>query len=115
MLRFVRNLKIKTKMSKEETVCEGDLTVEELSNAETQWLRSVQKNMRSQANYSQLEREFGVYEDDSGVLGCKGRIANADLPLETTFQHYYQETTIFQPYWLCKPMRECTTTRWKLP
>ena len=85
VLRFVRNLKIKTKMSKEETVCEGDLTVEEVVNAETQWLRSVQKNMKSQANYSQLEREFGVYEDDSGVLRCKGRIANADLPLETKF------------------------------
>ena len=48
-------------------------------------LRSVQKNMKLQANYSQLEREFGVYEDDSGVLRCKGLIANADVPLETKF------------------------------
>ena len=36
VLRFVRNLKIKTKMLKEETVCEGDLTVEEVANAEAQ-------------------------------------------------------------------------------
>jgi len=41
--------------------------------------------MNSQANYNQLEREFGVYEDDSGVLRCKGGISNADLPLETKF------------------------------
>jgi len=41
--------------------------------------------MKSQANYSQLEREFGLYEDDSGVLRRKGRIANADLPVETKF------------------------------
>ena len=51
VLRFVRNLKIKTEMLKEETVCEGDLTVEEVANAEALWLRSVQKNMMLQANY----------------------------------------------------------------
>ena len=41
--------------------------------------------MKSQANYSQLESEFGLYEDDSGVLRCKERIANANLPNETKF------------------------------
>ena len=59
----------------------------------------VQKTMKSQANYSQLEREFGVYEDDSGVLRCKGQIANADLPLETKFPALLPKTTIFQPCW----------------
>lgn len=41
--------------------------------------------MKSQGNCSQLQREFGVYEDDNGVFRCTGRIANADLPLETKF------------------------------
>ena len=41
--------------------------------------------MKSQANYSQLKHEFGLNEDDSGVVRCKGRIANADLPHETKF------------------------------
>ena len=41
--------------------------------------------MKSKANYSQLKHEFGLNEDDSGVVRCKGRIANADLPHETKF------------------------------
>ena len=41
--------------------------------------------MKSQANYKLLKHEFGLYEDDSGVMRCKRRIANADLPHETKF------------------------------
>ena len=85
VLRFVRNLKIKAKIIQEGTVWRGEITEGEVANAKTQWLKNVQKNLKSQANYSQLKREFGLYEDDSGVLRCKGRIANADLPHETKF------------------------------
>ena len=85
VLRFVKNLKIKAKLLKEGTVYLGEVTAEELGNAEVKWLRSVQKELKSQANYSQLERDFGLYEDSSGVLRCKGRIANADVPHETKF------------------------------
>ena len=85
VLRFVRNLKIKAKILQEGTVWQGEITEAEVANAETQWLRSVQKNLKSQANYSQLKHEFGLNEDDSGVMRCKGRIANADLPHETKF------------------------------
>lgn len=85
VLRFVRNLKIKAKILQEGTVLQGEITETEVANAETQWLRSVQKKMKSQANYNQLESDLGLYEDDSGVLRCKGRIANADLQHETKF------------------------------
>ena len=85
VFRFVRDLKIKAKMLKEGTACQGEITVEEIANAETQWIRSVQNILKTQANYSQLEREFRLYEDSSGVLRCKGRITNADLPYETKF------------------------------
>ena len=85
VLRFVKNLKIKAKLLKEGTVYSGEVTAEELGNAEVKWLRSVQKELKSQANYSQLERDFGLYEDSSGVLRCKGRVADADVPHETKF------------------------------
>ena len=85
MLRFVKNLKIKTKLLKEGTVYLGDVTAEELGIAEVKWFRSVQKELKSQANYSQLERDFGLYKDSSGVLRCNGGIANADVPQETKF------------------------------
>ena len=85
VLPFVKNLKIKAKLLKIGTVYLGDVTAEELGNAEMKWLRSVQNELKSQANYSQLELDFGLYEDSSGVLRCKGRNANADVPHETKF------------------------------
>ena len=70
---------------KEGTVCLGEVTGEEIAIAETQWVRSVQKNLKCKANDSHLEHEFGLYEDENGVVRCKGRIANADFPYETRF------------------------------
>ena len=43
VLHFVRDLKIKDKMLREGAVCQGEVTLEEMANAETQWMRSVQK------------------------------------------------------------------------
>lgn len=78
-------MKIKTKLLKEGTFRHGEVTKEEIAHAEVQWLRSVQKNLKSQANYSHLEHEFGLYEDENGIVRCKGRIENDDLPYETKF------------------------------
>ena len=86
-------------MLKKGTVYLGEVTAEELGNAEVKWLRSVQKELNSQANYSQLERDFGLYEDSSGVLRCKGRIANADVPHETKFPALLPKIIIFQLCW----------------
>lgn len=41
------------------------------------------ENLKTQAYYSKLEGEQGLYEDSSGVLRCKERIDNSDLPYET--------------------------------
>ncbi|XP_015761461.1 PREDICTED: uncharacterized protein LOC107340610 [Acropora digitifera] len=83
--RLVRNLKIKAKLLKEGTVCHGEVTEDEIAHAELQWLRSVQKNLKAQANNGHLEHKFGLYEDENEIVRCKGRIANADLPYETRF------------------------------
>ena len=83
--RFVRNLKIKAKILKEGTVCHEEVTEAEIAHSEVLWLRSVQRNLKSLTNYSHLEHEFGLYEDENRVSRCKGRIANADLPHETRF------------------------------
>ena len=55
VMRFVKNLKIKAKLLKEGTVYLGEVTAEELGNAEVKRLKSVQKELKSQANYSQLD------------------------------------------------------------
>ena len=80
----MRNLKIKAKLLKEGTACHGEVTEDEIAHAELQWLRSVQKNLKAQANYGHLEHKFGLYEDENEIVRCQGRIANADLPYETS-------------------------------
>lgn len=57
---FMRNLKIKAKVLNEVTDCQGEITVEEIANAETQWIRSVQKALKTQAKH-----EFRLYEVES--------------------------------------------------
>ena len=54
VLRFVKILKIKAKLLKEGTVYLGELTADEIRDAEVKWLRSVKKELKSQANYRQL-------------------------------------------------------------
>lgn len=36
-------------------------------------------------NYSYLEYEFGFYEDENGIVRCKGGIVNVDLFYEIRF------------------------------
>lgn len=99
VFRFVKNLKIKAKLLKEGTVYLGEVTAEELGNAEVRWLRSVQKELKSQANYSQLERDFGLYEDSSGVLRCNGELLMLMYHRRRSSQLYYQGIIIFQLCW----------------
>ena len=52
----------------------GETTAEEIGNTELKRLSRVRKELKSHANYSQLERDFGLYKDSCGVLRCNGRI-----------------------------------------
>jgi len=56
----------------------GGLTREELFVAETVWIKSVQSEMKQQESFEQLKGKLGVV-DEEGVLGCKGRLCNAEL------------------------------------
>ena len=97
MQRFVRNLKIRAKLLKEGTVCHGEVTEKEIAHAELQWLASVQKNLKDQANYGHLEHKFGLYEDENEIVRCQARIANADLPYETGFPGLLPGPITFRP------------------
>ena len=67
-----------------------ELSASKINEAETYWIKSVQAiNFEAELNFltknSQLSpllrvKQFGLYRDDKGVLRCKGRINNADLP-----------------------------------
>ena len=59
----------------------GKLKVTELKNAEMEWIRSAQGDLKKQDNFKQLVSELGVKED-GGILRCVGRLVNSDLDFD---------------------------------
>ena len=73
---------LKNKVEGREMQSSERLTREELLDAEKCWIKAVQCELRQQDTFKQLERQLQLYNDE-GVLKCKGRLAESDLPEET--------------------------------
>ena len=69
------------KRTKSERKC-GPLSSNELAQAEVDWIKIAQSELKQQGNYEQLVRKFGLSEDTKGVLRCTGRMDYSDLPTE---------------------------------
>ena len=81
VLRFIANCKASIKGTTKVT---SDRPVfSELCQAEIIWCREIQKGLKLDCKFKQIENGPGIYTDEHDVLRCRGRIANADL-LETT-------------------------------
>ena len=75
VLRFVQNSKPRCAKRK------GRLTREELINAENEWVKAVQQDLKRQKNFLNLESVLGL-ETIEGVLRCFGRSEHSDLEEE---------------------------------
>ena len=75
VLRFVQNSKPRCAKRK------GRLTREELINAENEWVKAAQQDLKRQKNFPNLESVLGL-ETDGGVLRCFGRLEHSDLAVE---------------------------------
>ena len=77
--RFVHNLK--TVINKERGKQTARyLQVSELNTAEREWVKVAQDSLKLRNNFSQLTQELRLVEDkETGLLKCKGRLANAHL------------------------------------
>ena len=64
---------------------EGELEAEEYAHVEGLWIRSVQNEMRLDGGYEKRTQSLGVYEDESGILRCRGRIGKAKIEFGTRF------------------------------
>ena len=84
VLRFIRNLKSK-KEGKE--LNEGRLSVTEIRQAEKLWIKQAQTTFRNDANFKKVSSQLDIIEMD-GVLVCKGRFENADMPVEAKYPTY---------------------------
>lgn len=88
VLRFIN--KLKSNLSRSASKPVKELSTSEINEAEKYWIKSVQaSNFGAELNFltknSQLSplprvKQFGLYKDDKGVLRCKGRLNNADIP-----------------------------------
>ena len=74
LLRFSNNAQKKPRVA-------GSLTAAELEAAENLWIRKAQRNLKLQKE----EKQLGVYTDAKGIVRCKGRLGNADIPFNTRF------------------------------
>ena len=89
VLRFIRNLRAKLSGNANQVVQE--LSATEVKQAEWYWIKTIQANSfedeikfltkKSQLSPPPRVKQFGLYLDDVGILRCKGRMNNADLPI----------------------------------
>ena len=87
--RFIGNLKAKLSGKTNQAVQE--LSATEVKQAEWYWIKTIQSSsfedeIKFLTKKSQLlppprVKQFGLYLDDVGILRCKGRLNNADLPI----------------------------------
>ena len=99
--RFVKLVKGPPKDQK----LQPELSLEEFAAAETLWHRDIQTSVK---DLEKSNKQLGVYEDENGVLRCKGRIQNSSLPYETKFpvllpqKHRFTELVILQCHAIVK-------------
>ena len=56
---------------------------ETLAEAERLWVLDCQSLLTSDPKYRLWKLQFGLFFDDNGLIRCRGRLENADLPHDT--------------------------------
>ena len=83
VLCFVSNLKKMTQ--KMEVKFSPVLTAEEVRKAENLWIVSIQQNLLLDPKYEQWKSQLGFFVDDKGLIRCRGRLSNAELPYSAKY------------------------------
>ena len=80
VLRFCNNLK--RRVTKEGT-SQGALKAEEIKSAKTVWIKHVQKTTPFSRSFDKTKGSLSVFEDDDGIMRCRGRLQNAPISMES--------------------------------
>ena len=80
ILLFVEKLK---KAKSREGIEEDPLRL--YRQAEKLWIKHVQKEILKSDTYPQMKSSLGLYQDDEGMLRCRGRTGLSSLPYDTRF------------------------------
>ena len=73
MLRFINNCR---NPRNKET---GHITAEELQNARTAWVKSVQQELVEEKEFKSRSQNLGAYKHEDGLKRCGGRLKKAQL------------------------------------
>ena len=79
VLLFIR------KLQKRDQDSPPTLTKELLNKAETLWIQSVQSKLELEVKFKSWKAQLGLFTDEMGLMRCRGRLKNADLPYTTQF------------------------------
>ena len=96
VFKYVNNLKISVCRKKEEkylttedlkSCCAEELFIsaEELEHSRIMWIKESQKIIKVSKKFKDLKHSLNLYEDDLGLLRCRGRLGNAPVPYETKY------------------------------
>ena len=80
VLRFVHNLR--RNVRKEELILCDYVTTDELREAKQLWIKANQASLPELKNYEHLRKQLNLFEGENGLVRCKGRIGNANLPYD---------------------------------
>ena len=76
------------RMFKKKCAHEGDnssLSTEELSDAESRWIKDSQAGLTHGKSFDSLRLQLNLFLDEGGHWRCGGRLANADIPYSTKY------------------------------
>ena len=80
-MKFIRLLKYRLK--KLDTEPSLEVTAADLLNAEVAWIREAQRLLMEDPRFDTWSSQFRLIVDEDGLYRCKGRLGNAELPLQT--------------------------------
>ena len=84
VMRFINNLCVKSKQ-RPGILLLKNLSAKEISKAEQLWIKECQRHIQGTRNYVNLQRKLKLFEDHNGIIRCRGRLANAELPYDTKY------------------------------
>ena len=76
ILRFVERCKSRTRVSE---MIETELTAEEVTKAETLWVKELQRELLKHKDFPNWKMQFDLFLEGE-VWRCRGRLGNSDIP-----------------------------------
>ncbi len=83
VLKFVKLLKSRAKRENPPTTSE--ITSTDIELAQVKWIKELQCEMNGNEKFRSWNRDLNSFTDDDGIIRCKGRLSNSDLPYSSKY------------------------------